>query len=67
MTATLTPALGTPVYVTPQDSQRGWGIKVVPAPVHASLFVAQPTRQLSHPDGWELTLSSKNEVTGEPW
>ena len=66
MAATLTLTLGTPVYVTSHDSRRGWGIAVVPAAVHTSLFASHHQRQLQHPDGWELTLSSKN-ATGEPW
>ena len=67
MTATLTLTLGTPVYVTAQDSRRGWGIAVIPSAVHASLFATHHKRLLQHPDGWELTLTSRNEVTGEPW
>ena len=66
MAAALTLTLGTPVYVTPHDSRRGWGIAVVSAAVHASLFAAHQQRQLQHPDGWELTLSGKNSP-GEPW
>ena len=67
MTAALTLTLGTPVYVTSQDIRRGWGIAVVPPTIHASLFSAHHTRLLQHPDGWELTLSCRNEITGEPW
>ena len=66
MTATLTLTLGTPVYVTAQDNRRGWGIAVIPSAVHTSLFATQHNRPLQHPDGWELTLTSRNEVTGEP-
>ena len=67
MTAALTSTLGTPVYVTSQDSRRRWGIAVVPPSVHASLFLAHHKRLLQHPDGWELTLTCRNETTGEPW
>ena len=66
MAATLKLTLGTPVYVTSHDSRRGCGIAVVPAAVHTSLFAAHHQRQLQHPDGWELKLSSK-DATGEPW
>ena len=67
MTAALTLTLGTPVYVTSTDSRRGWGIAVVPPAVQASLFAAHHKRLLQHPDGWELTLTCRNETTGEPW
>ena len=67
MTAALTLTLGTPVYVTAADGRRGWGIAVVPPSVHASLFAAHHKRLLQHPDGWELTLTCRNETTGEPW
>ena len=67
MTATLTLTLGTPMYVAAQDSRRGRGIAVVPSAVHSSLFAAHHKRLLRHLDGWELTLTSRNEVTGEPW
>ena len=67
MTAALTLTLGVPVYVTAADSRRGWGIAVVPPAVHASLFASHHKRLLQHPYGWELSLTCRNESTGEPW
>ena len=67
MTAALTLTLGVPVYVTAADSRRGWGIAVIPPAVHASLFASHHKRLLQHPDGWELSLTCRNESTGEPW
>ena len=67
MTAALTLTLGVPVYVTAADSRRGWGVAVIPPAVHASLFASHHKRLLQHPDGWELSLTCRNESTGEPW
>ena len=67
MTAALTLTLGTPVYVVSTDCRRGWGMAVVPPSVNASPFAAHHERLPQHPDGWELTLTCRNQTTGKPW